>query len=113
MARENRIHKVRAFREFYRHGNDIELAIVCRDDEDRDKKHVFNGEKWDCVAPQLSVRGIVLNEAQAQELCNDLFDLGIRPAGAAGSIGQLSATEKHLNDMREIAFAKLGIKKNA
>lgn len=37
-----------------------------------------------------------------------LWDAGLRPTGAAGSAGQLSAVQHHLDDMRAITFKQLG-----
>jgi len=41
---------------------------------------------------------------------DDLWAAGVRPTEGTGSAGSLSATEKHLSDMRIIAFNQLGIK---
>ena len=49
-----------------------------------------------------------LSDAAAQQLMDSLWDAGIRPAGAAGSAGQLSAVEKHLNDMRALVRSYSG-----
>lgn len=51
-----------------------------------------------------------INGAAAQQLMDDLWRGGIRPSEGSGSAGQLAATERHLADMKAIAFAKLGIK---
>lgn len=32
---------------------------------------------------------------------NRLWDAGIRPVGAAGSVGQVGAMQEHLKDLRE------------
>lgn len=45
----------------------------------------------------------------AQTFMNVMWGLGIRPTAAVGSTGQLQATEKHLQDMRAIAFSKLSV----
>lgn len=45
-----------------------------------------------------------LSAEAAQELADMLWQCGIRPRGAAGSAGQLSAVENHLNDMRALVF---------
>lgn len=45
----------------------------------------------------------------AQKLIDALWDCGLRPTEGSGSAGSLAATEKHLQDMRVIAFKKLGI----
>jgi hypothetical protein len=52
---------------------------------------------------------MVFGPAEAQQLMEELWRAGIRPASGEGSIGQLGATEKHLADMRAIAFHKLGL----
>jgi len=43
----------------------------------------------------------------AQMLADGLWDARIRPAGARGSAGQLTAVQYHLEDMRKIAFGLL------
>ncbi len=46
----------------------------------------------------------------AQTLMDDLWNAGIRPTEGAGSAGAMLATQKHLADMRTLAFHKLGVK---
>ncbi|MCY1166563.1 hypothetical protein D9M73_65050 [compost metagenome] len=46
-----------------------------------------------------------------QQLVDELWRLGYRPSNGEMSVGQLGATERHLNDLRAIAFAKLNIPK--
>jgi len=43
----------------------------------------------------------------AQTLMDDLWACGIRPTEGKGSAGALAATERHLEDMRKIAFRVL------
>jgi len=50
-----------------------------------------------------------LTQESAQDLVNNLWDAGIRPIAAKGSSGQLEAVERHLKDMRHIAFDKMTI----
>lgn len=45
----------------------------------------------------------------AQLLMDDLWHCGLRPTEGTGSAGSLAATERHLADMRTIAFAKLNV----
>lgn len=52
-----------------------------------------------------------LSTEAAQELMNSLWECGIRPVQGKGSAGQLDATLRHLEDVRQIAFAKLEIGK--
>ena len=51
---------------------------------------------------------IQFTKEQAQKLVGDLWDLGFRPPQAAGSVGQLAATSKHLEDMRKLVFEHKG-----
>lgn len=44
---------------------------------------------------------------EAQLLMDDLWNAGLRPTEGTGSAGSLRATEKHLDDMRKIAFSQL------
>ena len=50
-----------------------------------------------------------LSPSDAQQFMDELWRAGIRPTAGAGSVGQLAATEKHLEDLRKIAFKKLSI----
>lgn len=45
-----------------------------------------------------------LDLAAAQELMDSLWQCGLRPSEGSGSAGALAATERHLADMRQIAF---------
>lgn len=45
-----------------------------------------------------------LRPEEAQSLMDELWNVGIRPAAAAGSAGQLSAVQAHLEDMRRLVF---------
>lgn len=46
-----------------------------------------------------------LEQEQAQRLMDELWRCGLRPAEGQGSAGSLAATQKHLEDMRAIAFS--------
>jgi len=46
---------------------------------------------------------------QAQELMDELWRCGLRPSEGSGSAGSLRATEKHLEDMRNIVSVKLNV----
>lgn len=54
----------------------------------------------------------VLDPDAVQHLMDSLFAAGFRPSAAAGSAGQRDALERHLDDMRTIAFTKLEIEKS-
>ena len=47
----------------------------------------------------------------AQNLIDELWALGYRPEAGQLSVGQMAATEKHLQDMRQIVFHRMKIKK--
>lgn len=51
----------------------------------------------------------VIPRTAAQTLMDDLWNAGIRPTEGSGSAGSMRATEKHLEDMRKIAFRGLGM----
>ena len=46
---------------------------------------------------------------EAQELMDMLWDCGLRPAQSKSSAGQVEAIQRHLADMRTIAFNRLEI----
>lgn len=48
---------------------------------------------------------------EARQLMDELWRVGIRPTEGAGSVGQMAATVRHLEDLRALAFAKLGVAK--
>lgn len=50
-----------------------------------------------------------LRDQEAQVLMDDLWSAGVRPTEGTGSAGALSTVERHLCDMRTIAFKKLGV----
>lgn len=45
----------------------------------------------------------------AQALMDELWSVGLRPSEGTGSAGSLAATERHLNDMKTIAWHALKI----
>lgn len=45
-----------------------------------------------------------LTMAQGQELMDRLWSCGVRPSEGMGSVGQLGAMERHLEDMRSLVF---------
>lgn len=59
---------------------------------------------------QMRVAPLSIEENAAQQLMDDLWEVGLRPTEGSGSAGSLASTQKHLQDMRTIAFNKLEIK---
>lgn len=52
-----------------------------------------------------------LSGDEAQRLVDQLYDMGIRPTAEFRSAGQLGAVQKHLEDMRAIAFNAVDVVK--
>lgn len=52
-----------------------------------------------------------IHRDSAQNLMDELWNLGFRPERGQMSVGQVAAIEKHLEDMRAITFAKLEVAK--
>lgn len=54
------------------------------------------------VAPSMLV-----SPDDAQQMMDELWRIGIRPTEGSGSAGSLAATERHLEDMRKMAYGAL------
>jgi hypothetical protein len=52
---------------------------------------------------------VTLEPEVAQELIDSLWQCGLRPSEGSGSAGCLAATERHLKDMKAIAFHALKV----
>jgi hypothetical protein len=52
---------------------------------------------------------LYLKPHTAQHLMDSLWQCGLRPTEGTGSAGSLAATQRHLDDMRKIAFTALDI----
>lgn len=63
--------------------------------------------EWVDALRQSGPPALGLSNEAAQQLMNSLWECGIRPVQGKGSAGQLDATLRHLEDMRQIAFGKL------
>jgi len=59
-------------------------------------------------APPVAMR---LTASQAQNLMDRLYQAGLRPTQDKGSEATLAAVQKHLEDMRVIAFTEMEIVK--
>jgi hypothetical protein len=88
---------------------DIDIMLVhCRNGQRRAvcKPLVFE-DIPDTALVQPTFR---LYRHEAQELIDMLWNCGLRPTQGKSSAGQLDAVERHLADMRAVAFTKLEIK---
>lgn len=81
----------------------IDLAVI----EKREGLGVWVAERLtmrqipdgEYVEPTMTMRN-----DEAQMLMDELWRCGLRPSDGTGSAGSLSATERHLADMRKIAL---------
>lgn len=95
--------EIRATRQPAYEGDDIEIHIFDREFHSAAQPLAMKVvEKGHWIEPTCQI-----SPETAQKLMNSLWECGLRPVAAAGSAGQLSATERHLEDMRTIAFGCL------
>lgn len=92
--------------------NPTEINLFAYQSDDRthyaaQKLELKQSEEGEGLEPFLSIEQEV-----AQRLMDDLWDCGLRPSEGSGSAGSLRATQKHLEDMKTIAFHALKIKEN-
>lgn len=94
-----------AERELY--GRGIRISMVVED-----------GRTTQCAAPVVmqshDPAAVVdpflrLRTEDAQRLMDELWQCGLRPSEGTGSAGSLAATERHLADMRKLAFHALKV----
>ncbi len=52
-----------------------------------------------------------MDENDAQRLMDELWHIGLRPSEGSGSAGALAATQRHLEDMKSVAFHALKLKR--
>lgn len=83
----------------YGYGNEDNLRQIKSYASDATVKRLEEGE---IIKPLFS-----LDWQVSQKLMDDLWDCGIRPTEGSGSSGQLAATQRHLEDMRNFAFRVL------
>jgi len=104
---DNRI-KMRARRSDISFGGDtINLYAYQRDSHSQSvakKIELVQCEKY--VTPEVFAE---IEMQEAQILMDDLWAAGVRPTEGSGSAGAMKAVMNHLDDMRKIAFKKLGI----
>ncbi len=102
-------------------GNHIELRCMWRTDREGDALNLSGASLFGqgtiepvqfrtCKDGEFIPPFLRLTQEQAQQLVDALWKSGIQPSNGAGSVGQRAATERHLADMRKVAFNKLGIK---
>lgn len=66
--------------------------------------------QWDTIAEHAEMKPLLtIRMEQAQVLMDDLWNAGVRPTEGAGSAGAMRAAERHIQDLRAVAFKTLGI----
>jgi hypothetical protein len=62
----------------------------------------FQCKELEPVEAPLVSDDLLISEGTAQQLMDQLWNCGIRPAEGSGSAGSLRATENHLHDMQKM-----------
>lgn len=66
--------------------------------------------QWETIADNAEMKPtLAIRMDQAQVLMDDLWNAGVRPTDGAGSAGAMRAAERHIQDLRAVAFKVLGI----
>lgn len=92
--------------------NKIEISMVVAEVNDAAKVHLLaakNVEMSHVDEGRIVDPFLVLSLETAQLLMDELWACGLRPSEGTGSAGSLAATERHLKDMKTIAFHALKI----
>ena len=102
--------ELRATRIPHTWGDGIEIRMI-----DQENKTFVESVQLHTVKPEengpISIpAAVTLTMHHAQSLMDQLWDCGLRPTEGTGSAGALAAVEKHLTDMRKVAFHALNIK---
>ena len=97
---------IRAERELFSNTISIRMASPVDDNNISVAQPVVFAESkaGSFVNPCMSLTG-----SDAQVLMDELWNVGLRPSEGSGSAGSLAATQKHLADMKTIAFHALKI----
>lgn len=89
-----------------------DLKLCFRKEIPNGKYHFISKIEWkehdEYKQPSIDEIGFLrLSQEDGQYLMDALWDAGIKPSEGTGSAGSLAATQKHLEDMRKIAFHEL------
>lgn len=79
----------------------IEVRIIDLEKHDYiSRMEVTHVEDGACIIPPL----FNIDQDQAQQIMDNLWDCGIRPSEGTGSAGAMAAVQRHLEDMRTLVF---------
>lgn len=88
--------------------NSIEIAAFGKLSNGDTKAAVV---QWQTISEAAELPTLLaLSISQAQVLMDDLWNAGIRPTEGAGTAGAMRAAERHIEDLRTIAFRLLEVK---
>lgn len=90
--------------DFYASRRDKWIEICIIDGSKHAVTEWIEHEEGDYVAPSFQI-----SKEEAQALMDDLWSCGLRPSEGDGSAGQSAAQQKHIADLRAIAFKALKI----
>jgi hypothetical protein len=105
LSRQARIH---AERELYSGGVSIHLMDEGNQGQLFVAQPVVMKAEEEAYARRLDPM-VTLPMALAQQLMDELWNCGLRPTEGTGSAGSLAATERHLADMKALAFHALKV----
>ncbi len=91
--------------------NDIEFNMAMRDNNGTTSvaRNVTMEIQTEETIGRLNPPFMSLPTEAAQALMDELWSVGLRPSEGTGSAGSLAATERHLTDMKTIAWHALKI----
>lgn len=90
-------------------GRGIEIRVLKIDTEARQAHAVDLARLVPIEDGEMVPVALRLSEDEAQQFCDSLWAAGVRPTNGEGSVGQLSAVQEHLEDMRKLAFHSLKV----
>ena len=97
--------EIRATRQPAWWGDGVEIRIL-----DRERREYVKDVQMTLAKEGDEVPAAVhLRPDQAQALIDQLWECGLRPTEGTGSAGALAAVERHLADMKKVAFHALKI----
>lgn len=86
------------------------IAVHMMDDENRSGRFVAQPLTFMDTPQGMMTRPCMeLSATDAQQLMDQLWHCGMRPTEGTGSAGSLAATERHLADMRKLAYHALKV----
>ena len=89
-------------------GRGVEVRIFSAETGERSPFYVGLPSVFPIKEGEMIPPALHLKTDEAQQLCDALWEAGIRPTNGEGSTGQLAATRAHLDDLRALVVRPLG-----